>query len=623
MGLFGGKDKAEKLMKKGLEYYEKGEYYKALHSFLKISGKLEGKADYWIAKCYMDFCESTGRESNDRYENARVYLRMSAADGCEDAARMLAERFGEDELLNKLFGVPAGPEQKETEAVPEKEQEVPEEKGTEAASERGQEVSEERETEAVDEKLPECIETEEKTGEEKTREETREEMGETAKEWFLQGREAFIDGDYKTAVVLIRKAAEKDFVPARMFLGAYYCNVAPEEERNLEEARFWCESEARSGDAAAEYLMANICEAEGKGEECMSWLKRSVEHGDIEAQFLLGTQYMTGNFVKKDLQAAKYWLELADKNGCENAKGCLSILEEMLEEEEERKRQEERQKGTEAERLVVMGKQLHQAEDYEKAFSCFKSAAEKGNAEGQMLLALCYRDAIGTRGNKKNYFSWLKKAAEQGLVGAQGLLGVCYAQGTGVKASLNMAQKWLTEAANQGDKKAKDALRIVIQNKAADSYNSGIGKIKRKADFRHFGAQVEDISEALPELKKAAEMGLPEAQVILASHYLYGVHYAIQNLTGSLGMWDQKNVDVEKGIYWLKKAVENEDPNATFVYAKYLFFGRLSTADDVLFETGVIPPDGVKEKEEALRYAKKAAELGCAAAEAWIQKVHE
>ena len=69
--------------------------------------------------------------------------------------------------------------------------------------------------------------------------------------------------------------------------------------------------------------------------------------------------------------------------------------------------------------------------------------------------------------------------------------------------------------------------------------------------------------------------------------------------------------------------VENEDPNATFVYAKYLFFGRLSTADDVLFETGVIPPDGVKEKEEALRYAKKAAELGCAAAEAWIQKVHE
>ena len=83
------------------------------------------------------------------------------------------------------------------------------------------------------------------------------------------------------------------------------------------------------------------------------------------------------------------------------------------------------------------------------------------------------------------------------------------------------------------------------------------------------------------------------------------------------------DVDVEKGIYWLKKAVENEDPNATFVYAKYLFFGRLSTADDVLFETGVIPPDGVKEKEEALRYAKKAAELGCAAAEAWIQKVHE
>lgn len=142
MGLFGGKDKAEKLMEKGLAHYEKGEYSKALHSFLKISGKLEGKADYWIAKCYMDFCESTGRESDDRYENAKVYLRMSAVDGCEDAARMLAEMFGEDELLNKIFGVPAGPEKKETEAVPEKEQEISEEKGTETASEKAQEVLE-------------------------------------------------------------------------------------------------------------------------------------------------------------------------------------------------------------------------------------------------------------------------------------------------------------------------------------------------------------------------------------------------------------------------------------------------------------------------------------------------
>jgi len=46
----------------------------------------------------------------------------------------------------------------------------------------------------------------------------------------------------------------------------------------------------------------------------------------------------------------------------------------------------------------------------ESSFNCFVET-EKGNAEGQMLLALCYRDAIGTRGNKKNYFSWLKKAS--------------------------------------------------------------------------------------------------------------------------------------------------------------------------------------------------------------------
>lgn len=69
------------------------------------------------------------------------------------------------------------------------------------------------------------------------------------------------------------------------------------------------------------------------------------------------------------------------------------------------------------------GMQFYQDKDYEKAFSSFQKAADKGNAAAQSALAALYYNGEGVEEDEAAAALWYSRAAEHGRTDAQFALG--------------------------------------------------------------------------------------------------------------------------------------------------------------------------------------------------------
>jgi TPR repeat protein len=90
------------------------------------------------------------------------------------------------------------------------------------------------------------------------------------------------------------------------------------------------------------------------------------------------------------------------------------------------------------------------AKDDVQAAAWFRKAADQGFAPAQELLGNCYLDGEGVPKDQEQAVSWYRKAAEQGQAGAQYTLGECYANGRGVAKDFVQAVKWWRHASEQG-----------------------------------------------------------------------------------------------------------------------------------------------------------------------------
>lgn len=89
--------------------------------------------------------------------------------------------------------------------------------------------------------------------------------------------------------------------------------------------------------------------------------------------------------------------------------------------------------------------------NYTEAAKWLKLAAEKGVAEAQSELAMCYGydPEIGDLKDKTLHYSWLKKAAENGDMMAQWNLGSSYLSGESIEKDIKKGIMWLTKSADQ------------------------------------------------------------------------------------------------------------------------------------------------------------------------------
>ena len=101
--------------------------------------------------------------------------------------------------------------------------------------------------------------------------------------------------------------------------------------------------------------------------------------------------------------------------------------------------------------------------NYRAAVKMFNGAAQKGHAEGQLNLGICYYNGYGVDKNLGEAIKWWHKAAEQGHPKAQFLLGDIYSSGEEITANHKEAAKWMEKAAKQGNVSAQHYLAIVFR----------------------------------------------------------------------------------------------------------------------------------------------------------------
>ena len=72
-----------------------------------------------------------------------------------------------------------------------------------------------------------------------------------------------------------------------------------------------------------------------------------------------------------------------------------------------------------------------------------------------------YLKGTGVEQDYQKSYEWFKKGAEKGLAEAQFNLGICYAKGEGVQQDYDTAIKWIKQAAEQGHENAIKALKQI------------------------------------------------------------------------------------------------------------------------------------------------------------------
>jgi len=105
-------------------------------------------------------------------------------------------------------------------------------------------------------------------------------------------------------------------------------------------------------------------------------------------------------------------------------------------------------------------------------------------------------------GDFKTALEEIVPLAKSGDAKAQSKLGSMYAIGHGLPVNIEEAVRWYTLSANQG--------HLMSQYLLGAIYYKGIGSVKKNG------------SKAISLFRRAAESGLPVAQVQLGTHYLTG-----------------------------------------------------------------------------------------------------
>lgn len=182
--------------------------------------------------------------------------------------------------------------------------------------------------------------------------------------------------------------------------------------------------------------------------------------------------------------------------------------------------------------LMANGKAAEEKEDYKEAMKWYRIAADLGNAEAQLFLAVGYQQGFGIDKNDDLAFLWAKKSAEQGNSYGQAFVGLMYDERMGLPDDDDIdnydeeALKWYNLSAKQGNEYGQ----------------LGLGKM-----YYEGNGVSENYKEAYKWFLKSAEQGNSDAQDYLG--YMYANGEGVQ-------------MNYSEAIQWYKKSLINGNSNA-------------------------------------------------------------
>lgn len=181
--------------------------------------------------------------------------------------------------------------------------------------------------------------------------------------------------------------------------------------------------------------------ARGDYEEAAMLYRPMAEHGDTEAELVLGSMYDVGLGVPQNQGEAIKWYRMAAQQGNAGAQFKLGSMYDIG---------------------------LGVPQDYVEAVKWWRLAAEQGDAFAQLNLGAKYDHGKGVAKDFKEAVKWYRLSAEQGNSFAQEKLAWKYLLGEGVPQDDVFAYMWLNLAASdESTLRRKAAIHQRIQQRDA------------------------------------------------------------------------------------------------------------------------------------------------------------
>lgn len=365
---------------------------------------------------------------------------------------------------------------------------------------------------------------------------------------------------FPEAVRWLKPAAEKGLVAAQARLGEILLVGVKEPGHSRESAG--------TETSAFAQLLSSAPSAKQDFAEAARWNEAAAKGGDVPAQARIGYQYASGLGVPRDAAAAKQWLAAAAAKGNEAGQLGLGML------------------------LSEPGA-LH---DATAAAGWFGKAAEQGSVAAKTCLGLLCMRGQGVGLDEARAATLMTEAANAGHPAAMFYLGEMYRSGRGVPRDLSLAETWLRRAGARGHLQAITACARLLESPEGLNDPDSAGILYRQA----------------------AELGDPEAQLLLGEAYLAG-----------------RGVprDPAEGARWLGKAADRGVTRAserlTSALADSELAGELRDVTDhllrassegdasALYQLGKLHLEGAgmrRDPAAAIEHFRKAAEQGQPAA---------
>ncbi|MGP5793626.1 tetratricopeptide repeat protein [Psychrobacter celer] len=178
-----------------------------------------------------------------------------------------------------------------------------------------------------------------------------------------------------------------------------------------------------------------------------------VSRNYIEAQYLIGVDYLLGNKVAQDYTQALEWFQKSASEDYAPAQDVIGCM-------------------------YSYGFGVDQ--DYTKAFEWCVKSAEQGYDIAQNNVAYLYKEGFGVLQDNSKAFEWYQKASEQDNADAHYELGNFYSEGIGVEIDKDKANYYYNKAVCKGHLEAEQ--RLQKSNKPLEEDKQSNEKLVEDAD---------------------------------------------------------------------------------------------------------------------------------------------
>ena len=277
-------------------------------------------------------------------------------------------------------------------------------------------------------------------------------------------------------------------------------------------------------------------------------------------------------------------------------------------------------KTSEAEEAFKRGANAFLAKNYQTAIKEFTISAEKGKIpEAMTNIAHLYRKGEGVPKNDSLAFIWYKQAADLNFGIALYEIGLMYYNGEGVKADLEKGEESLKKAALKNHPSAKASLDQISNYKKSGAY-----------EFTRASNAYKDknYATAIEYWKKSGSKGFVEAMLYLGNFYSEGK--IVEKSPVLAEEWLKKAANLgdtaamyNLGMFYLNGLGIEQYRNHT---AAFTWMTKVANMGDKngLLKLGEMYEKGwgtKKNKEEALKWYRKALAKGHPLAKGYIQRV--